>query len=207
MNKFIRCLKRPFVWLRRIRHRCGYGVHSPFAFNLITNVVYESIPYYKYAELEAAEKRMTACWGEETMKLKRLLFRLVNYVQPHMVVDAGLPSASALYLKAGKTDAFYVPLKPGLAWTMPEEGQSVDFLYLHHCRDSAFATDVLRLCMARTTAQSLFVIEGIHYTRAMRRLWRSIQTDHRVRVTFDLYDVGLVFFDSSKSKQDYIVNF
>ena len=36
MNRITLTLKRPFIWLSRFRHRCGYGVHSPFAFNLIT---------------------------------------------------------------------------------------------------------------------------------------------------------------------------
>lgn len=31
----ILALKRPFIWLSRVRHRCGYGVF-PFAFELIT---------------------------------------------------------------------------------------------------------------------------------------------------------------------------
>ena len=48
MNRILLALKRPFIWLYRFRHRCGYGVHSPFAFNLITHVIYESTPYYKY---------------------------------------------------------------------------------------------------------------------------------------------------------------
>ena len=54
MNRILLALKRPFIWLYRFRHRCGYGVHSPFAFNLITHVIYETTPYYKYRELAAS---------------------------------------------------------------------------------------------------------------------------------------------------------
>lgn len=56
MNRIFLFLKRPFIWMLRFRHRCGYGVHSPFAFNLITQVIYESTPYYKYKDLEKEEK-------------------------------------------------------------------------------------------------------------------------------------------------------
>ena len=52
MNRITLALKRPFIWLRRFRHRCGYGVHSPFAFNLITQVIYENTPYYKYKDIK-----------------------------------------------------------------------------------------------------------------------------------------------------------
>jgi hypothetical protein len=55
--------------------------------------------------------------------------------------------------------------------------------------------------------RSLFIIEGIGYSRAMRRLWRRLQTDSRTGITFDLFDVGILFFDLTKYKQHYIVNF
>ena len=58
MNRILLTLKRPFIWLYRFRHRCGYGVHSPFAFNLITHVIYESTAYYKYEELARAQKQL-----------------------------------------------------------------------------------------------------------------------------------------------------
>ena len=92
MNGFF-LLKRPFIWLARFRHRCGYGVHSPFAFDLITNVIYERTPYYAYSSLEAEQKKMSANsgrkWKHESKKVNRLLFRLVNYIQPDTIVDAG----------------------------------------------------------------------------------------------------------------------
>ena len=95
MNRILLALKRPFIWLYRFRHRCGYGVHSPFAFNLITHVIYETTPYYKYRELAAEQKKLAPqkdrMWSYESVKVKRLLFRLVNYAQPATIVDAGKP--------------------------------------------------------------------------------------------------------------------
>ena len=94
-------LKRPFIWLGRIRHRCGYGVHSPFAFELITFLIYEKTPYYAYQQLAEEQKRLSAQrgrgWNKETRKVNRLLFRLINRFQPRCVVDAGVLSASLVY--------------------------------------------------------------------------------------------------------------
>ena len=36
-------LHRIWNWCSRFRHRCGYGVHSPSDFFLITSVVYKNI--------------------------------------------------------------------------------------------------------------------------------------------------------------------
>lgn len=210
MNCITLALKRPFIWLLRFRHRCGYGVHSPFAFNLITQVVYESTPYYKYKDLAAEEKQLAAqkdkCWKYESKKVKRLLFRLVNYAQPATVVDAGTLAASALYLKAGREGADYTSASE-LTELFLESGVPVDFLYLHDYRHPEFMEEVFRICASRTTDKSVFVVEGIRYTRRMRALWRCMQQDGRAGITFDLYDLGIIFFDKTKIKQDYIVNF
>ena len=83
----------------------------------------------------------------------------------------------------------------------------VDFLYLHNAKNLAFTEEVFRICAARTTQKSVFVIGEIHVSKAMRELWKKMQSDEKVGITFDLYDVGILFFDKTKIKQHYIVNF
>lgn len=203
-------LKRPFIWLRRFRHRRGYGVHSPFAFNFITNVIYEHTPYYKYDELLVSQKeqaRQKDCgWDYETGKVKRLLFRVVNYCQPVTIVDAGCLSASSLYLKAAKEGADYTAAAD-LSELFLEAGVPVDFLYVHDYRRPEFVEEVFNLCASRSTQRSVFVVEGIRYTPSMMALWKRLVRHERAGITFDLYDLGIVFFDKTKNKQDYIVNF
>lgn len=204
-------LKRPFIWLSRIGHRRGYGVHSPSAFHFITRVVYERTPYYRYKDLAAEQRRLAReqgrAWaGAESRKLKRLLFRIVNHVCPQTVIDAGTPSAAALYLRAARTGADYTAASD-LSELFLESGVPVDFLYLHDYRRPDFVEKVFRVCAPRTTPRSAFVIHGIRYSRPMRDLWLRMRQDERVGVTFDLYDVGVLFFDRSKNKEHYIVNF
>lgn len=203
-------LKRPFIWLRRFRHRRGYGVHSPFAFNFITNVIYERTPYYKYDELLVSQKeqaRQKDCgWDYETGKVKRLLFRVVNYCQPVTIVDAGCLSASSLYLKAAKEGVDYTAAAD-LSELFLEAEVPVDFLYVHDYRRPEFVEEVFNLCASRSTQRSVFVVEGIRYTPSMMALWKRLVRHERAGITFDLYDLGIVFFDKTKNKQDYIVNF
>lgn len=210
MNRFVLCLKRPFVWISRIRCRCGYGVHSPFAFGLITDVIYERTPYYIYKDLVKEQKKVAyqkdKHWGYESKKVKRLLFRLVNYSQPSTIIDAGTLSASALYLKAGMRSAEYTSASQ-LSELFLDADVPIDFLYLHHYKDVDFMQKVFDVCVSRTNQKSVFVIEGIGYTPAMRSLWRRMMEHGKVGVSFDLYDVGILFFDTSKIKQSYVVNF
>lgn len=202
--------KRPFIWLSRFRHRCGYGVHSPFAFDLITNVIYERTPYYAYRTLAEEEKKLPAVrrrrGRSESLKVKRLLFRLVNRTQPSAVIDAGVASSSSLYLQAGKSgaDYLYASDKSGL---FLERGVLVDFLYLHDFRNPDFVEKVFQVCLPRVTSRSVFVIEGVAYNKWMQKLWKRMQAEEGVGITFDLYDVGILFFDHTKIKQHYVVNF
>ena len=83
----------------------------------------------------------------------------------------------------------------------------VDFLYLHDYRHPDFVEEVFRICSTRTRGKSVFVIEGIRYTPQMFALWKRMKQDGRAGITFDLYDLGIIFFDKTKIKQDYIVNF
>ena len=210
IDRLTLALKRPFIWLRRFRHRRGYGVHSPFAFDFITDVVYERSAYYKYKELRIREKQLKrekgSDWLYEPPKLKRLLFRLVNRAQPACMVDVGVPSAASLYLSAACRKAELTQAAT-LDDLFLDAGVPVDFLYLHAWRDAAMVEETFRVCVPRAGQRSMFVVQGIGYSQAMRECWKRMVRHPQVGITFDLYDVGILLFDHSLTKQDYIVNF
>ena len=74
-------VKRIFIWFKRFRKRKGYGVHSPFAFNFITQVIYEKGVYYNYSLLNQLPHSKV-----ESDKVIKLLFRLVNFISPHTIL-------------------------------------------------------------------------------------------------------------------------
>jgi hypothetical protein len=55
--------------------------------------------------------------------------------------------------------------------------------------------------------QSWFIIGGIHSSKARNDWWRQVVADPRAIITYDLYDIGLVFFPAKRYKQHYVVNF
>ena len=150
-------------------------------------------------------RRKTECGVTSLVKVKRLLFRLVNYAQPATIVDAGIPAASSLYLKAAKEGADYTAAAD-LSGLFLESDTSVDFLYLHDYRRPEFVEEC---CASALPAlqKICFVIEGIRYTSQMHAVWKRIRQHEKTGITFDLYDLGIIFFDKTKIKQDYIVNF
>lgn len=200
--------KRPFIWLSRFRNRCGYGVHSPFAFSLITDVIYEKRSYYAYAVLEAEYRKKLVPKGNVAgeRRINRLLFRLVNKVQPTDIIEVGHPSITSLYLQSAKPSAHYRFVSELSEFSFGE-ATSIFFLYLNDYQYPDLLEKAFQMSVDYATPDSLFVVYGVGYSKAMKLLWSRMQKDDRVGITFDLYDVGLLFFDKTKIKQHYIVNF
>lgn len=68
-------------YLSRVRHGHGFGVHSPWAYRIITEVIGENAKYYAYPEIDKlfGKRRKTA----------RTVFRLLLHLQPSRVDVAG----------------------------------------------------------------------------------------------------------------------
>ena len=104
-----RLLPRILRWFRRFRQRRGYGVHSPFAFEWITDVVYlQKAQYYAYAPLAEQHE---AWQGVLSVKDARLLFRIANHqrAQRMLVVGQGI-EREIHYLQAARPSAQIVHL-------------------------------------------------------------------------------------------------
>ena len=74
-------IRNPFVWLWRIRHRRGYGIHSPWAYSFVRSVLLEPAHYYAYAELDKLYPWHLRWLLRYPLQCHRLLFRLANYAQ------------------------------------------------------------------------------------------------------------------------------
>ena len=204
-------LKRILIWLKRFRYRCGYGVHSPFAFDFITNVIYEKAAYYAYREIEHTIKNKQNHEEKDktvvpAKKVNRLLFRLVNRVQPQYIIDLGGEPYTSYYLQAGKKTAHYVLLTKAGAIEWPSDA-SADFLHINDPGNPVVVKELFECAVGKVSLKSVFAIQGIYHSKAMEVLWKQIIADERVGITFDLYDLGILFFDKSKLKQHYVVNF
>jgi len=93
---------------RKLRYRKGYGVHSPFTYNLITKVIEEKTPYYVFEDIENIRKELLSrenapenLTGRETQSKNygALLFRLVNFFKSRTILQIGTSTGlMSLYL-------------------------------------------------------------------------------------------------------------
>ena len=130
----------------------------------------------------AYDELYSSDWLEE--KLGRLYFRLANWRQPdQMIADEYQP-----YWQAGcKKTSF-----------------SADIEKVELARVTIEDHDQWEKLLAKCDRQSLVVVEGIW--RDWDR-WQMIENDERTSITYDLYYCGIVMFDKSRYKHNYIINF
>ena len=188
--------RNPLVWLRRFRHRRGYGVHSPFAFAFITGVIYERLPYYAYTRLSRLHPWWVRWLRLQPLQRCRLLFRLANYAEPRTVCLVGLTDTYNKYVRAAVTRAQFREC------ASCAEAVASDFVVVG-TRDVQAAA---ALC-GKMSAGAMLVVEGIHDSAANLSVWQDICDDGNTCITFDLYDFGIALFDHRLAKQHYVVNF
>lgn len=196
MTRMLQRLKCCLLWMCRSPHSRGFGIQSPSAYSFVRYVVNEHYPYYAYEALDAqhADRKLT------DRKVGRLLFRIANFWQPQYTFIE--PSFLSSYVSAGSRKTRV------MGWERPEEKNNpyVEKTLLVAGADM-LDEEQRHVLMEKSSGSTLLVVLGIHATRQARQRWQSIVDDDSTGVTFDLYHCGVVFFDKSKHKRQYVVNF
>ena len=165
---------RPIVRLLRFRHRCGYGIHSPFAWAKVTGVIYERGLYYAYAPLLTAHPMGGGRHDGMTLGDLRLLFRLSNDTHPrrgHIVIQKGL-AAPAAYLRSGCKSCQWTTADSARP-TLPA-AETLDFVYLDAPEAwSALARQAVEQLRPRRLAPPASPTTGPRHLRPLR-VWPSI---------------------------------
>lgn len=92
----MRTLKRLLTSFNRYKRSKGFGVHSPFAFYFILNVLHERLPYYAYANIELRRNmalnlsaRISRHRRVISIKNAKMLFRIACYFNPRSIMQIG----------------------------------------------------------------------------------------------------------------------
>lgn len=174
--------QNPIVWLMRFRKRKGYGVHSPFAFNFVTEVLYNHDAYYAYGEMDKGLR----WWQRARVRsMRHLAFRLSNFQKAETMYCRGVDKALLEACQYGSKGMRMLSLK---------DSTTADLVLV-----GGADMDALRYVGEGT----MVVVKDIHKCRAY---WKRIKEDRRVTVTFDLYDVGIAFARKDLNRQHYKVN-
>ena len=92
MSTHVDTLKRYSTAWKRFCRSHGFGIHSPFAYNFVVDVIRQRHPYYAYDVLEQMRRQIAPDKpkGElMTLKNAKLLFRIANHFNPRHILQIG----------------------------------------------------------------------------------------------------------------------
>ena len=181
----------------RYRHNRGFGVQSPYAFHFVTAVVAEKHSFYAYPSINKAAAK---CGCKAAYA--RLLFRVANYVRPHSIIRCGPCEAAAQALTLARPSAQTTILDASAQNISAAlvDGHSLGLLYVGASKNYA---SLVEQALEHASSSSIIIVEGIHSSREKKNWWQCVKQNPAVAVTFDLYSMGILFFDKKYRKQHY----
>lgn len=241
----------------------GHGVHSPFVYELITQVLMDEGDYYCYEPVEALreslksddrilhiedlgagsrkgtrKERKVASVAKNALKPRKygqLLFRLANQMKAGTVVELGTSlgittaylasAAKQVHTFEGVPDIVEVATQNfehlGLKNIVIHSGNFddtllpalsktglVDLAYIDGNHRKEPTLIYFETLFPYLHADSLVVFDDIHWSEEMEAAWDTVKRDPRVKMTIDLFFIGLVFFkEEFLIKQDFTIRF
>ena len=67
--------------------------------------------------------------------------------------------------------------------------------------------EYFNLCLKKIHNETVFVFDDIHWSEEMEEAWNEIKNHSKVRVSVDLFRMGLIFFRKELSYENYVIKF
>lgn len=240
--------------------KSAYGIHSPFVFSLYNEVIRKKGNYYSFDKIEYQRKKFLASQktinvvdfgtgksGKKTIreialrslkskKYGQLLFRLVYYLKPSIILELGTSfGITTCYLASANSNASVITIE-GCAETVGEAKKgfsellfkniqvetgdfdtvlpsiisrlpSVDFVFVDGNHKKKPTLNYFHQLMSRAHNNSVFVFDDIHWSSEMEEAWTQIKKHSEVTLTIDLFFLGLVFFRKEQAKEHFTLRF
>ena len=204
----------------------GHGIHSPFVFQFVTDILNDNRFFYAFETLEAIKSQQ-----QEFRKYNQLLFKIVNYYQPKtgLCIDESTNN-TINYLAAGNSNSqiFYKENNLSQEKNNVENYQQLylenvflvddlslmkthqyDLVYINtNNNNNNELENYFQILVPYLTAQSIVIINHIHLGKQFEVTWNNIQHHPSVTLSIDLFQLGLVFFrPENKVPQHFTIRF
>ena len=213
--------------VRKIKHRKGFGVHSPFAYSIITEVIEEKLPYYAYSSM----KRVYTTDAPISFKVACLMHRLANRFKSRHILEIccdGGYSALPLVMVDSRNeiislaDSFIAKASSARLSVLDQRAKQVTYIDSLQAIADDYKADMIvvsEMPAGIDTAafyqwltqhihpETVMLVKGVRPKQRFEELWDMFCDDDNIEITMDLYDYGLAIRRPRFFKQHYIVSF
>ncbi|MDN3654474.1 class I SAM-dependent methyltransferase [Ferruginibacter paludis] len=243
----------------------GHGIHSPFVFDFITQVLTDKKTYNCYREIEAIRKQLkqnntvieVEDFGAGSGKIKsnqrvvkaiassslkqpkyaQLLFRMVQYYKPKLVLELGTSLgvttaylangnvAANVYTCEGATQIAAIAqhhfndlsiknisiITGDFATTLTSLLQTtgtIDFAFIDGNHRKEPTLQYFQQLLEHSDNNTILVFDDIHWSAGMEEAWAAIQHHPAVTLTIDLFFIGIVCLNKDiKASQHFVIKY
>lgn len=243
----------------------GHGVHSPFVFNFIKHILRDASGYDAY-QLVALKRRSMlrdhstvlvndfgagsvysndnerrvssiARHALKPSKYAHLLFRMVRYFQPSVILELGTSlgtTTALLAMAAPRAGVVTMEGSPAIAdiasrnfkslhignisqiagnfdLTLPQylaTSPVLDFIFLDGNHRYAPTMNYFNLLLPHVHEYTIIVMDDIHWSAGMEKAWQECRNHPSVTLSIDLFFIGILFFRKEfLIKQHFTIRF
>ena len=242
--------------MKKARHHRGHGIHSPFLFRLITEVVENrtSLPEYKifkglksyvldlldgfsepslsniYHQFKVPSSNPHQLYRKIELPLRysKVVFRLIREFKPSSVVYYGpsLGASLVIIAMANNDNHIYQFINDAACelvskellkdsaisnvhFFQENEVPSVDheFVVINYPGNPVVSQNMAQKCLHVHGDDDVLIIRGIHESKEMEVIWRELIASESVRVSLDLFEIGIALFRKGLQKENFIQRF
>lgn len=166
----------------------------------------------------------------------QLLFRLVNYFQPTQIIELGTSvGINSAYMASVSSKNHVIAIESNseiaeisknnfeklelknieqivgdIDSVLPTILAKCEFLEFVCFTGNASKNDTLNRfnkCLEKINGTSIFIFDNMYCSSEMKEAWNEIKNHDRVRVTVDLFFMGIIFFREEQVKQHFVIRY
>lgn len=210
-----------FRWLLRKKQSKGYGVHSPFAFDLITNVIHSPYSFYAFSDIYDTVSQNDIN-PDSITAFNHLSFRLVHYLQAKNILEINSGTGiNTLFLMAASSHIRCRCLEEDgekivVAKRLQKRGERKCEISssLSACEGERY--DAIFINLGGSYIPNIHILTELSHSGTFwvfhpikrgvgKQFWGEIVHDVRARITFDLKDTGIAFLRPDLHKEHYLM--
>lgn len=253
-------LKKYIAYYLKASNGKGHGIHSPFVYSFIRDVLNRKTDEETAERIELIRKELLkdetvleiqdfgagsasrlknmrsvkriASTSLKRKKYAQLLYRIVQTYQPNTIVELGTSlgiTTSYLACAAPTSRVFTFEGSSAIAEqsnlvfqqlqiqnislirgafqeTLPSklgEIKQIDFAFLDGHHQYEPTVRYFQWLLPNIPDSGIVILDDIHWSKGMEQAWEEIRRDPRVKISIDLFFVGILFFRSEQFEQEH----
>jgi hypothetical protein len=175
----------------------GHGIHSPFVFKFIQEILNGKSPLTAIENNTPAVKQIldqieAAVSAPLTPKNKIVIARLLQWLNPITTLVTG---------DKKQFDAETVMQANGTY----EAVEKIDFVFIGEGQDGATILQSVNRVMDKMHSNSWVILHGIHADSNMETVWNTLKEHSNIRLSIDLFTIGILFCRKEQKEQEHFI--